>query len=357
MQNQIPLEGDLSEVDRTLTIALAQDVPLVGVFGQNAGWPKENPDPILALIARHLAREGIKSWRDILSKESLPVNFYDWLEERFSRRAPSPSFLETAEAPFSAVFTSSIDPGIANLFAGGGREPQPVLASEVTPSAIRSKRKPPIYYLFGRASIGPQETRPPVVSQALAQRRLRHAGNMLRNLNDAATALGVIVVDGYCPAADWLKAEDLLATLAHNLDLVKDAYKIRQSEIWMETVGGKPLEWEKCSNFLCAEIADAVTILKERWVLNNIDADDRVIAVQQLLASIDREWPAHLFDRVIESQAEKIGILGIDVVGFRKLRLDDWKKITRLFDNRSHAEIAISRLITNELLEKFGPKT
>lgn len=37
---------------------------------------------------------------------------------------------------------------------------------------------------------------------------------MLLNVRESATALGLIVVDGYCPATDWLRGEDLLASIS-----------------------------------------------------------------------------------------------------------------------------------------------
>jgi len=36
---------------------------------------------------------------------------------------------------------------------------------------------------------------------------------MLKTINESATPLGLIVVDGYDPARDWLRSEDLLAVL------------------------------------------------------------------------------------------------------------------------------------------------
>jgi len=36
---------------------------------------------------------------------------------------------------------------------------------------------------------------------------------MLRTFNETATALGLIIIDGFNPASDWLRAEDLLAVL------------------------------------------------------------------------------------------------------------------------------------------------
>lgn len=172
------------------------------------------PDPVLPLAAARLERPTRGGWRDLLSRDPVPENFLLWIEERFARRAPSVELVSIADAPLSAVFTSSIDPGLSNLLTSGGREPEPVMIGNPLPPINRSKRRPPVFYLFGRAAPGPQETRPPTTTQALAQRRLRHAAPMLRSLNEAATPVGLIVVDGFQPSSDWLKSDELLAALS-----------------------------------------------------------------------------------------------------------------------------------------------
>lgn len=192
---------------------ISQGVPIVAVLGQSAGWSSE-PDPVLTMAAARLNRPTRDSWRDLLSRDPVPENFLLWIEERFARRAPSSELVSIADAPLSAVFTSSIDPGLSNLLTSGGREPEPVMIGDPLPPIRRSKRRPPVFYLFGRAAPGPQETRPPTTTPALSQRRLRHAAPMLRSLNEAATPVGLIVVDGFLPERDWLKSDELLAALA-----------------------------------------------------------------------------------------------------------------------------------------------
>jgi hypothetical protein len=202
----------LSSGESVLSDAIASGVPIVALLGQGAGWPEGHDDPILALALAKAKRTG-ESWRALLSREPLPTAFYEWLAERFSRRAPSENLLSLTEMPLSAAYTSSIDPGIANLLATNGRNPEPVLVGDPVPPITRSRRRPPVYYLFGRAGGGAADFQPPVAIQSLGQRRLRHSSAMLRSLNEAATAVGLIVVDGYRPESDWLKPEDLLAVM------------------------------------------------------------------------------------------------------------------------------------------------
>jgi hypothetical protein len=191
--------------------ALRTEVPVAAFLGQTTGWSAHH-DPVIRLAIEKLAKSG-DGWKSVLSREPVPEGFYEWLGERFLNRPPSRELLSTADAPFSAVYTSSIDPGLLNLFSTEGRQPEAVLIGDPPPPILRSRRRPPIYYLFGRAGAGISEFVPPSSNQTLLQRRLRHASAMLKTLNETATPLGLIIVDGYDPLKDWLRAEDLLAVI------------------------------------------------------------------------------------------------------------------------------------------------
>lgn len=208
-------DGLVSEVDGVAVLRrfFEEKAPVVAVLGQQAGWTERN-DPVLTNALARLNRTGTH-WRDILSVEPVPPHFYEWLSERFQRRLPSKDLETIASAPFSAVFTSSLDPGLANLMASDGREPDLVLLGTPQPRVLRSLRRPPVYYLFGRAGAAVAEMLPPISSQAVAQRRIRHATAMLRNVDETATVLGLIVVEGIDPQTDWLRTEDLIAVLSN----------------------------------------------------------------------------------------------------------------------------------------------
>src|SRR5215472_5082902 len=198
--------------EATLGEALRIGVPVAALLGQLAGWTGHHVDPVLQLALKKASRSG-DDWKAVLTREPLPQGFYEWLGERFLNRAPSPELLSISDAVFSAVYTSSIDPGLINLFCTEGRQPEAVLIGDPPPPILRSRRRVPVYYLFGRAGAGIADFVPPSTNQSLSQRRLRHASAMLKTLNETATPLGLIVVDGYDPSRDWLRAEDLLAVL------------------------------------------------------------------------------------------------------------------------------------------------
>ena len=190
--------------------------PLVGVWGQETGWSQSAPDPVLARALTHANRQGGSNWKALLTSEALPDDFYPWLAERFRNRAASRLLLEAALAPWCAVFTSSVDEGLANCIAGEGREPEVILRGEPAPRILRNTRRPPFYYLFGQAGPHIKSLRPPGNRQTLALHRMQHASAMLRRLRETVTPLGLIVVEGYEPEADWLKADDLLAVISES---------------------------------------------------------------------------------------------------------------------------------------------
>lgn len=195
----------------SLLDAFKQDRPVVAILGQTAGWFTE-ADPVLAVALEHVGIEG-RTWRDLLRPEILPTGFYEWLAGRFERRLPSAALEELTDAHFSAVFTSSLDPGLANMLSTGGREAEPVILGSPPPRVVRSRRRPPLYHLFGRAGGGSTSLRPPQSAGGMAQHRLRHTSAMLAAIAETVTPMGLVVVDGYDPADDWLRAEDLLAAI------------------------------------------------------------------------------------------------------------------------------------------------
>ncbi|WP_256776797.1 MULTISPECIES: ATP-binding protein [unclassified Stenotrophomonas] len=191
-----------------------EGAPLVSIWGQQAGWSPSRPDPVVERALDHANRVSGQSWKSLLTNEPLGAEFYDWLAERFRNRPASQLLIEAARAPWGAVYTSSIDSGLANCLAGEGREPEVILQSEPAPRVLRNTRRPPFYYLFGQAGRQVDSLRPPANRQSLSQRRMNQASAMLRRVLETVTPLGLIVIDGYDPQADWLRAEDLLAAVS-----------------------------------------------------------------------------------------------------------------------------------------------
>lgn len=191
-----------------------EGAPLVGLWGQQTGWLRVSPDPVLARALHQAGRTEGATWKSLLTNEPLPPEFYNWLAERFRNRPASQLVVEATRAPWCAVFTSSVDNGLANCLAGDGREPEVILQADPPPRMLRNTRRPPFYHLYGQAGQFAAELKPPASRQALAQRRMTQASAMLRRIVETATPLGLIVIDGYESSDDWIRAEDLLAAIS-----------------------------------------------------------------------------------------------------------------------------------------------
>jgi hypothetical protein len=142
----------------------------------------------------------------------------------------------------------------------------------------------------------------------------------------------------------------------HNLlpESRADDYKRRQASIWLVQNGGDPLDWSLCCDSLCMEVASAVRIVIEKWRGITSNVEDAAAAIQDLIVTIDREWPPHRFDRLVEGAANEIGLKGFDHVKYRQHRLDRWRELVGFFESREHAEAAMRTAIQRELEQVFG---
>ena len=190
--------------------------PLVLLLGQDAWSDSTHGDTLLASALKKLGRSGEveRGWAGMLVGERLPATFYAWLAERFERRV-HPLFIQVlSELPWSAIFTSSVDPTLVKLLSRRGREAEPVLTAAEHPRAARSRARPPLYYLFSRAGEQDSKAQPPTDRLGLITRRTQHALQLLERIRETATPLGTIVVDGFMHGDGWLRFEDLIGALA-----------------------------------------------------------------------------------------------------------------------------------------------
>ncbi|MGD9733677.1 MAG: hypothetical protein AB7U45_15990 [Desulfamplus sp.] len=201
--------------EKVILETIKEERPLLLFLGQDAWNIGGEPDPVLKHTLVHLDKEGtgIKDWPSLVESETLSNDFYQWLAERFRRRV-QPEWLKTIfTLPFSAIYTSSLDPSIKDAFTMEGRSPQVILTGEEIPIIVRSRSRTPIYYLFGRAGQDDANSKPPVDAQSLRRRRNTHAIPMLNRLAETATSLGTLIIEGFNPHNDWLKLDDVLTVI------------------------------------------------------------------------------------------------------------------------------------------------
>ena len=198
-----------------LVAATEEQRPIVLLLGQHAWAGSENEDAVLLKALERLGQSGEirRGWSALLGNDPLPPELYEWLAERFGRRVHPAWLTVLGDLPWSAVFTSSLDPTLKKIVDGQGRESEVVLTAHETPPAVRSKARPPLYYLFSYAGSHDHRALPPTDRSDLNTRRIHHALPMLNRVMDTATRLGIVVIEGFVPGCDWIRIGDVLGSI------------------------------------------------------------------------------------------------------------------------------------------------
>ncbi len=150
--------------------------------------------------------------------------------------------------------------------------------------------------------------------------------------------------------------QNLRTFQAHNLlpSSTSDQYKSNQAKAWLVQNGGAERDWDRCTTKLCSDLAVALDIVCSHWSRVISSPEDAVTAVRGLIDALEREWEPHVFDAMVEEVAISLGLLDFDPVKYRGVRLDDWRKITEFFSDRTSAEAALRRAVKQEMVIKFG---
>lgn len=149
---------------------------------------------------------------------------------------------------------------------------------------------------------------------------------------------------------------NLRTVRAHNLSpsSKRDDYKKRQADIWLVQNGGDPFDWPRCCRSLYQQVTSAVHRLTEKWSQVTANLEDAASVIEELMIAVNREWPPHAFDRIVEGAVADIGLSGFDCAKYREGRLEQWRALVGLFESRQHAEEAMKVAIRLELERLFG---
>jgi hypothetical protein len=138
-----------------------------------------------------------------------PESALAWMEER-CRRLSVPDWLKIiASYPWSAVYTSAIDSIWPASFRTSWREIQPMFEEKYKPSDPRNRSLLHCTFLYGCVNRVEEAERPPLTSFEFRKRRQIAVG-LVRRLPEAMTPMGVLAIEGYAGAADWLSLDDLM---------------------------------------------------------------------------------------------------------------------------------------------------
>ncbi|MBB2775745.1 UNVERIFIED_ORG: hypothetical protein HNP28_001033 [Comamonas terrigena] len=193
--------------------AVASNRPVVLFLGQRYASAHGKTDPFVARIDGHLGgSDPDATWATLLERP-LDDAIYPWIVERFERQVLSEALEQVFEIAWSAVFTTAVDPRICMRLETRGRIPESVLSKDHFPRVPRSRARPGVHYLFGRADETSPETRPPRSRKDFQKRRTVHANPLVNRIPETTTSLGLLVIAGF-GADDWLSVDELLAPLS-----------------------------------------------------------------------------------------------------------------------------------------------
>ncbi len=152
---------------------------------------------------------------------------------------------------------------------------------------------------------------------------------------------------------------DLRTSSFHNLGLPSDrnAAIYRRTSLWfMENCGANPPDgavcWRICFERLCDEVGAVLTRCKDALEMALSDAEDRERIAEDLRRRLDRNWPAHRFDRLVSDSATRIG-QNLDVRKFRQARLSNWRGFLETIPEGDDPEDQVVRLIERDVLAHF----
>lgn len=204
-----------------LMAALEERRPVVLLVGQQLNDGTGEDDAILKAMLARLNREDemLHGWRALLTGNGMTDSDYEWLSERFDRNVYSAARQAVLDVAWSAVFTSSIDPNFASRLESLARQPEQVLASDHVPKVPRSRSRPPVFYLYGKANEQAAYAQAPRTHADKLRRHATHTGSFLSRIAETVTSNGLLIIDSYDPSRDWLSVDELLAPLSGAIGL------------------------------------------------------------------------------------------------------------------------------------------
>ncbi len=192
---------------------LARRRPTILLLGQSYLNATGRGDGFIKSIATHFKFDPTKSeplldqLNEFLGHGDLSGNLR-YLHQR-SETTPISQDLDTiSNFAWSSVFTSTIDEVWVRAFKKPWRSLNTVFTEDAWPLEARDHNHLCSTFLFGCVDKEDHDSRIPAGSFELDE-RAQIAVSLLRRLPEVTTPLGVILVEGYDPKMDWLRAKEL----------------------------------------------------------------------------------------------------------------------------------------------------
>ncbi len=189
--------------------------PAVLLLGQRHLTMESGHDPLLAQIAKKYGAGPLTSYTGLLELglASAAESALAWMDERCQRLSPAEGTETLAEYPWSSVVTSAIDTIWPRAFRRSWREIQPVLDERQHPADPRNRARLHCLFLYGNLNrLDPRERVPLTPFERLKRDQI--AVSLSRRIPDLVTPLGVLAIEGYGGAEDWLQPGHLAPILA-----------------------------------------------------------------------------------------------------------------------------------------------
>lgn len=144
----------------------------------------------------------------------------------------------------------------------------------------------------------------------------------------------------------------------HNLGLTDhDIQLSRRARNWHREKCGTDTpkhrqEWRNCFKSLCSEVSEVIAHC--HGVVDNVLASptDGKGAIAELKRRLDRNWPAHSFDRMVEDILVRMD-RKLKVPAFRNQHLSNWRSYLDSLPEGDDIETEIIQLIERDILNHF----
>lgn len=158
----------------------------------------------------------------------------------------------------------------------------------------------------------------------------------------------------FCATRDAVHA--IRTVQSHNLgEPSKHNERLKNlASAWMTQYGGSPSSWDICCSHLCDHMYDAFKTLRSIWLSSVSTAEDKEAFIDDLKSALLKDWPAYSFDSAVIEAADTIGLNAFDVVAYRDIHIESWRRLANFFQDRDEAHKAVKRAIFVQMKGQFG---
>lgn len=146
----------------------------------------------------------------------------------------------------------------------------------------------------------------------------------------------------------------------HNLGLTEhDMQLSRKARDWHREKCGtdsphSKREWRSCFESLCSEVSEVVAHCYGAVDYVLASPMDGQGAIAELRKRLDRNWPAHEFDRLARDVLVRLGLEnGMKIIPFRELHLPRWRHYLECLPEGEDFETKIVQVIERDVLNHF----